>query len=90
MKYNKITNNNNNNNILVIYYLFIVFILYYFLIEDKKAQQDIETNIWSIFKTLIFAYTAILKAVAVDVLEGQGLIDVPHAGNDLYIILIFA
>ncbi|CAO3617403.1 unnamed protein product [Cunninghamella echinulata] len=51
--------------------------------KDKKVQQDIETNIWSIFKTLIFAYTAILKAVAVDVLEGQGLIDVPHAAQSI-------
>lgn len=31
---------------------------------------------------MVFAYTAILKAVAVDVVEGRGLIQVPNAGNN--------
>ncbi|CAO3625664.1 unnamed protein product [Cunninghamella blakesleeana] len=51
--------------------------------KDKKIQQEIDSNIWAIFKTFIFAYTAILKAVAVDVLSGQGLIDVPNAAQSI-------
>ncbi|KAI8098471.1 uncharacterized protein BX664DRAFT_309539 [Halteromyces radiatus] len=52
-------------------------------IDESKRYKKIESNLWTIFKTMVFAYTAILKAVAVDVLDGQGLIDVPHAAQGI-------
>ncbi|ORZ05842.1 hypothetical protein BCR42DRAFT_427873 [Absidia repens] len=47
--------------------------------DEQKLYNNVESNMWAIFKTMVFAYTAILKSVAVDVADGQGLIQVPHA-----------
>ncbi|KAG0170004.1 hypothetical protein DFQ30_002992 [Apophysomyces sp. BC1015] len=47
--------------------------------DAKKTYKDLDTAVWSLFKTMIFAFTAILKAVAVDVPGGQGLLGVNHA-----------
>ena len=43
---------------------------------------------WTVFKSMSFAFTVILKSVAVDVPDGQGLILVPHTAQD--IIAIYA
>ncbi|KAI8332634.1 hypothetical protein BC941DRAFT_436113 [Chlamydoabsidia padenii] len=51
--------------------------------DELKAYKNIESNMWSIFKTMVFAYTAILKAVAVDVADGFGLIKVPNTAQGI-------
>lgn len=56
--------------------------------EQEKNYKQLENVIWTYFKSLTFAFTVILKSVAVDVPDGQGLMQVPHAAQD--IISIYA
>ncbi|KAG2224556.1 hypothetical protein INT45_004401 [Circinella minor] len=56
--------------------------------ESKKIMSELDTVIWLIFKTMLFSFTAILKAIAVDIPDGKGLVNVQYAAQD--IISIFA
>lgn len=56
--------------------------------DQTKNYKDLENAVWTIFKSMTFAFTVILKSVAVDVPDGQGLILVPNAAQD--IISIYA
>ncbi|KAI8060355.1 hypothetical protein BC940DRAFT_312158 [Gongronella butleri] len=51
--------------------------------SDNVPDKEIDAKVWPILKTLVFSLTAVLKAIAVDVLDGQGLIDVPHAAQGI-------
>ncbi|CAO3658000.1 unnamed protein product [Rhizopus stolonifer] len=55
---------------------------------ENLNYKDLETCAWTLLKSTLFSFTVILKAVAVDVPNGQGLVEVPHAAQD--IISIFA
>ncbi|KAG0745993.1 hypothetical protein G6F57_008853 [Rhizopus arrhizus] len=56
--------------------------------EENSNYKDLETGAWTLLKSVLFSFTVILKSVAVDVPNGQGLVEVPHAAQD--IISIFA
>jgi hypothetical protein len=56
--------------------------------EETKNFEDLENVVWTIFKSMTFAFTVILKSVAVDIPDGKGLIQVPNAAQD--IISIYA
>ncbi|ORZ01546.1 hypothetical protein BCR43DRAFT_522379 [Syncephalastrum racemosum] len=56
--------------------------------EEKKVFKELENVMLSIFKTMIFAFTAILKAVAFDIPDGEGLERTKGAAQD--IITVFA
>jgi hypothetical protein len=56
--------------------------------EESKNYTELEKAVWTIFKSLTFAMTVILKAVAVDIPDGKGLVEVSHAAQD--IIAIYA
>ncbi|KAL0094080.1 hypothetical protein F4703DRAFT_1924801 [Phycomyces blakesleeanus] len=45
-------------------------------------NKDLNTSIWSFFKTLLFATTVIFKAVAVDYPNGEGLVLVSGAAQN--------
>ncbi|KAG1115966.1 hypothetical protein G6F42_013814 [Rhizopus arrhizus] len=51
--------------------------------EETKNYKELENAVWTVFKSMTFAFTVILKAVAVDVPDGKGLIQVPHAAQDI-------
>ncbi|KAF7732104.1 hypothetical protein EC973_006359 [Apophysomyces ossiformis] len=51
--------------------------------ETKAVYKKMDTAIWPLFKTMIFAFTAILKAIAIDIPNGQGLLAVRHAAQDV-------
>lgn len=48
---------------------------------QKKIFSELSKIVWTVFKTMLFAFTAILKAVAVDIPSGEGLVNVKHAGR---------
>ncbi|KAG2205621.1 hypothetical protein INT46_003448 [Mucor plumbeus] len=56
--------------------------------EETKNFEDLENVVWTIFKSMTFAFTVILKSIAVDIPDGKGLIQVPNAAQD--IISIYA
>lgn len=56
--------------------------------DESKNYKDLEKVIWTLFKSMAFSFTVILKSVAVDVSDGQGLIQVSNAAQD--IISIYA
>lgn len=51
--------------------------------EETKNFKELENAVWTVFKSMTFAFTVILKAVAVDIPDGKGLIQVPHAAQDI-------
>lgn len=51
--------------------------------DEEKNYKDLENAVWTIFKSMTFAFTVILKSVAVDVPDGQGLIQIPNAAQDI-------
>ncbi|CEP12824.1 hypothetical protein [Parasitella parasitica] len=51
--------------------------------DETKNFKDIENAVWTVFKSMTFAFTVVLKAVAVDVPDGKGLIQVPNAAQDI-------
>ncbi|KAI8075749.1 hypothetical protein BDF21DRAFT_453762 [Thamnidium elegans] len=55
---------------------------------EGKNYKELENAVWTIFKSMTFAFTVILKSVAVDVPDGQGLIQISNAAQD--IISIYA
>ncbi|KAI9487541.1 MAG: hypothetical protein EXX96DRAFT_553687 [Benjaminiella poitrasii] len=56
--------------------------------EESKNFKDLEAAIWVLFKSMAFAFTVILKSIAVDIPDGQGLVLIPNAAQD--IISIYA
>ncbi|CAO3622300.1 unnamed protein product [Mucor hiemalis] len=56
--------------------------------EQTKNYKDLQNVVWTIFKSMTFAFTVILKSVAVDVPDGKGLVLLPNAAQD--IISIYA
>ncbi|KAI9279631.1 hypothetical protein BY458DRAFT_487868 [Sporodiniella umbellata] len=55
---------------------------------ENANYQDLETEAWTLLKSILFSFTVILKAVAVDVPNGQGLVDIPDSAQN--VISIFA
>ncbi|KAI8646413.1 hypothetical protein BD408DRAFT_410188 [Parasitella parasitica] len=51
--------------------------------DETKNFKDIENAVWTVFKSMTFAFTVVLKAVAVDIPDGKGLIQVPNAAQDI-------
>lgn len=51
------------------------------MLGEKKTFNELSKIVWTVFKTMLFAFTAILKAVAVDIPNGEGLVNVKHAGR---------
>lgn len=51
------------------------------MLGEKKTFSELSKIVWTVFKTMLFAFTAILKAVAVDIPNGEGLVNVKHAGR---------
>lgn len=50
-------------------------------IELKKQFKEVTDAAWSVLKSMLFAYTAIFKAMAVDLPNGKGLVEVEYAGK---------
>ncbi|KAI8142498.1 hypothetical protein BJV82DRAFT_669645 [Fennellomyces sp. T-0311] len=51
--------------------------------DSKKIMSDLDAAVWVVFKTMIFSFTAILKAVAADIPDGKGLVNVQYAAQDI-------
>ncbi|KAI8982120.1 hypothetical protein BDF20DRAFT_865035 [Mycotypha africana] len=51
--------------------------------NDTDIMKQIDNSVWTILKSLLFSFTVILKSVAVDVPNGEGLIRVKHAAQDI-------
>lgn len=58
------------------------------MIDQSKNYKQLENSVWTMFKSMTFAFTVILKSIAVDVPDGQGLVLIPNAAQD--IISIYA
>ncbi|ORE10993.1 hypothetical protein BCV72DRAFT_220469 [Rhizopus microsporus var. microsporus] len=49
---------------------------------DADLYKQIEEHAWTFLKSVLFSFTVILKAIAVDIPNGQGLVEVPNAAQD--------
>ncbi|KAI8393813.1 uncharacterized protein BYT42DRAFT_552311 [Radiomyces spectabilis] len=50
---------------------------------EKQTLKNLDTAILSILKAMLFAFTAIVKTVAVDVSNGEGLLAVQYSAQDI-------
>ncbi|KAI8985907.1 hypothetical protein BDB01DRAFT_786808 [Pilobolus umbonatus] len=51
--------------------------------EENVNYKKLEGEAWTVLKSMAFGFTVILKSIAVDVSDGQGLIQLPHAVQDI-------
>ncbi|KAI7900459.1 uncharacterized protein BX663DRAFT_517699 [Cokeromyces recurvatus] len=52
-------------------------------VEESKNKENLEAAIWTLFKSILFAFTVILKSIAVDIPIGQGFSMVSNAAQDI-------
>lgn len=50
---------------------------------EQKNHKELEASVWTVFKSMAFSFTVLLKSVAVDIPYGKGLVTVPHAAQDI-------
>lgn len=51
--------------------------------EKSKNSKELESAAWTVLKSMAFSFTVLLKAIAVDVPFGKGLVAIPHAAQDI-------
>jgi hypothetical protein len=49
---------------------------------DADLYKQIEEHAWTFLKSVLFSFTVILKSIAVDIPNGQGLVEIPNAAQD--------
>ncbi|KAI8578442.1 hypothetical protein K450DRAFT_246816 [Umbelopsis ramanniana AG] len=52
---------------------------------DRPVNARIHEQVWNVFKTVLFGFTTILLAVAVDAVGGTGFVHVPSVAQDIVV-----